>query len=56
MAAKDIQPKASATDEHSRNLKLAIGQIEKEFGKGAIMRLGDQTHEAVPVISTGALA
>jgi recombination protein RecA len=39
-----------------RNLNLALGQIEKEFGKGAVMRLGDQTHEAVPVISTGALS
>jgi recombination protein RecA len=39
-----------------RNLNLALGQIEKEFGKGAVMRLGDRTHEDVPVISTGALS
>ncbi|MFA6814747.1 MAG: recombinase RecA [Lentisphaeria bacterium] len=41
---------------HDRNLKLALSQIEKEFGKGSIMRLGDQYHEEIPVISTGALS
>ncbi|NLF94022.1 MAG: recombinase RecA [Oligosphaeraceae bacterium] len=46
----------STAELHDRNLKLALGQIEKEFGKGSIMRLGDQSHEAVPVISSGALS
>jgi recombination protein RecA len=41
----------------SKNLGLAISQIEKEFGKGSIMRLGDEfSHVDVPAISTGALA
>ncbi|MBT7166909.1 MAG: recombinase RecA [Victivallales bacterium] len=44
------------TDARDRNLTLALGQIEKEFGKGAVMRLGDRTHEDVPTISTGALS
>ncbi len=39
-----------------RNLKMALGQIEKEYGKGSIRRLGDNTHENIPVISTGALS
>ncbi len=40
-----------------KNLSLAISQIEKDFGKGAIMRLGDSSvHADVPVISTGALS
>lgn len=43
-------------DARDRNLTLALGQIEKEFGKGAVMRLGDRTHEDVPTISTGALS
>ncbi|MDQ0289588.1 recombinase RecA [Oligosphaera ethanolica] len=47
---------ANSGDQRDRNLKLALGQIEKEFGKGSIMRLGDQTHDAVPVISSGAMA
>ncbi len=47
--SKNIDPK-------QRNLQLAVSQIEKEFGQGAIMRLGDQTHQDVPIISTGALS
>ena len=47
---------ANSSDQRDRNLKLALGQIEKEFGKGSIMRLGDQTHDAVPVISSGAMS
>ncbi len=54
MAKETAAP--NPADVHDRNLKLALGQIEKEFGKGSIMRLGDRSHEAVPVISTGALA
>ena len=51
------EPSASSlNDVQQRNLKLALGQIEKEFGKGSIMRLGDQKHLDVPTISTGSLA
>lgn len=40
-----------------KNLGIALSQIEKEFGKGSIMRLGDDAmHLDVPTISTGALA
>jgi recombination protein RecA len=35
---------------------MALGQIEKQFGKGSIMRLGEQTHVGVESVSTGALA
>ncbi len=37
-------------------LEMAIGQIEKEFGKGAIMRLGEKSGIEVPAISTGAVS
>lgn len=37
-------------------LNETIKNIEKEFGKGAIMRLGDRVHEKVPAIPTGSLA
>ena len=47
---------AGSTDERNRALKLAIEKIEKDFGKGAIMRLGDKTTVNVDVIPTGALA
>ena len=44
--------------DRNKSLEIAISQIEKEFGKGAIMRLGDTgaALDDVPVISTGSLA
>ena len=33
----------------------AMGQIERQFGKGAIMKLGDRPVEDIPVISTGSI-
>src|ERR1041385_5359870 len=40
----------------SKALDLALSQIEKQFGKGSIMKLGEQAIVAdVPVISTGSL-
>ena len=53
MATKTAADPAQA---RQKNLNIAISQIEKEFGKGAIMRLGENTHQNVPVISTGALS
>jgi recombination protein RecA len=44
-------------DERVRALDLAIGQIEKQFGRGAIMRLGDASAKmAVEVIPTGSIS
>ncbi|HEY3332622.1 MAG TPA: recombinase RecA [Capsulimonadaceae bacterium] len=37
-------------------LELALGQIEKQFGKGSIMRLGQSPRQTVEAISTGSLA
>ena len=37
-------------------IQLAMDQIERQFGKGAIMKLGGQMIADVPVISTGSLA
>ncbi|MCE9557906.1 MAG: recombinase RecA [Armatimonadetes bacterium] len=42
--------------ERDRALDSALAQIEKQFGKGAIMRMGDGTKEAVDAISTGSLS
>jgi recombination protein RecA len=36
-------------------LSAALSQIEKQFGKGAMMRLGDKPSEKIPAISTGSL-
>ena len=38
-----------------RALSAALGQIEKQFGKGSVMRMGDRTVEAVETIGTGSL-
>jgi recombination protein RecA len=46
-----------ADQPHDRELKNALAQIEKQFGKGAIMQLGEKTSVAdVQGISTGALS
>ncbi|MGB0468477.1 MAG: recombinase RecA [Pontibacterium sp.] len=36
-------------------LDAALSQIERQFGKGAVMRMGDQPREAIPAVSTGSL-
>ena len=43
-------------DNRKKALAAALGQIEKQFGKGSVMRLGDaSTPRDMPVISTGSL-
>src|SRR5580658_9450225 len=42
--------------ERSRALGATLGAIEKQFGKGSIIRLGAQPVQAVPVISTGSIS
>jgi recombination protein RecA len=42
--------------ERDKALEMAMGQIEKQFGKGAIMRMGESTHMQIESISTGALS
>jgi recombination protein RecA len=36
-------------------LASALSQIERQFGKGAVMRMGDQDRQAIPAISTGSI-
>jgi recombination protein RecA len=43
-------------DERKSALDAALGQIERQFGKGAIMRMGDEAKVPVAAISTGALS
>jgi len=42
--------------ERDKALEMALGQIEKQFGKGSIMRLGENAHMQIEVVPTGALA
>ena len=55
MAVKE-ETAVNTTDERNKALKLAIEKIEKDFGKGAIMKLGDKPAVSVETIPTGALA
>ena len=36
-------------------LDAALAQIERQFGKGTVMRMGDRQHVAIPAVSTGSL-
>jgi recombination protein RecA len=42
--------------DRDKALEMALGQIDKQFGKGSIMKLGDRGHVGVEAIPTGALA
>ena len=55
MAAKE-SPEANISEDRSKALKLAIEKIEKDFGKGSIMKLGDKPTVNVDAIPTGALS
>ncbi len=55
MAVKE-SPAVNISEERSKALKLAIEKIEKDFGKGSIMKLGDKTTVNVDAIPTGALS
>lgn len=46
----------SASVDKTKAVDSAISQIERQFGKGSIMKLGGQTIVDVPVISTGAIS
>ena len=42
-------------DNKRRALASALSQIEKQFGKGAVMRMGDRSDETIEAVSTGSL-
>ena len=42
-------------DDKLKVLKLAMDKIEKDYGKGSVMMLGEKGHDAIEVISTGSL-
>ncbi len=55
MAAKASKPSGEGIDK-TKALEMAISQIERQFGKGSIMRMGESPQMAVESISTGAMA
>ena len=46
----------SDAEEKKKALKTSISQIEKKYGSGAVMRLGDNAHMEVQAVSTGSIA
>ncbi|MBB5936440.1 recombinase RecA [Streptomyces zagrosensis] len=45
-----------AGTDHEKALDTALAQIERKYGKGAVMRLGERPHEPIEVIPTGSTA
>ena len=56
MAAKAAASTEDKSLSKDRALESALAQIEKQFGKGSIMRLGERPHEEVGSISTNCLS
>ena len=46
---------AEVGDDKKKALTMALSQIEKQFGKGSVMKMGDQTIAKIPTVSTGSL-
>jgi recombination protein RecA len=42
--------------DRQKNLEMALGQIEKQFGKGSVMKMGEKGTMAIEAVSTGALS
>jgi len=54
----DVKEDAGRKEEGNKTkaIDMAVTQIEKLFGKGSIMKLGEKPIEAIPVVSTGSIA
>ncbi len=47
--------KENAKNDKLKALQMTMSKIEKEYGKGSIMRMGDHVYEQIPAISSGSL-
>ena len=56
MAARKAPAAKPATNDRNKALEVALSQIDKQFGKGSVMRLGDDNRPPVQVLPTGSLA
>lgn len=50
------EDKATVKDDKLKALDAALSQIEKQYGKGSVMKLGDTTHMQVETVPTGSLS
>lgn len=53
--AKNTEEAVKPTSDKLKALQLAMDKIDKDFGKGAIMRMGENKIEEIPVIPTGSI-
>ncbi len=56
MGKSSVKDNNKEQAEKQKALELALQQIEKQFGKGSIMRMGEKKHVDVPAIPTGAIS
>ena len=56
MAARKASAAKTVTNDRNKALEVALSQIDKQFGKGSVMRLGDDNRPPVQVIPTVSLA
>ena len=54
--AANSRPSVERAGDRDKALETALVQIERQFGKGSVMRLGDETRVPVEVIPTGAIS
>ena len=55
-AKERLDQEKGAVVDRQKNLEMARAQVERQFGKGSIMRLGETADQKIETISTGALA
>ncbi|GAA2103106.1 MULTISPECIES: recombinase RecA [Brevibacterium] len=56
MAAKTTRGAQTAGGDKSKALEAAMGQVERQYGKGAVMRLGEEKRQPIEAIPTGSVA
>ena len=56
MAPSDKTGSRGGGGDREKSLETALAQIERQFGRGAVMRLGDETRAPIEVIPTGSIA
>jgi recombination protein RecA len=56
MAFGRDDPERTPTVDRDKNLEMALTQIEKQHGKGAVMRMGERTTMDIEAVSTGAMS
>jgi recombination protein RecA len=54
-ATQEPNPRRDSTVERDKALDMALSQIEKQYGKGSVMRMGEKSSLEIETVSTGAL-